>query len=58
MSFVFIPLQASAFARISGPDTGRASSIFNAQRQMSAALANHSRPSLEAGVWVRYGSGS
>lgn len=38
MSFVFIPLQASAFARISGPDTGRASSIFNAQRQMSAAL--------------------
>ena len=27
-------------------------------RQMSSALANHSRPSLDAGVWVRIGSGS
>jgi EmrB/QacA subfamily drug resistance transporter len=38
MSFVFIPLQASAFARIPSSDTGRASAIYNTQRQMSSAL--------------------
>jgi hypothetical protein len=38
MSFTFIPLQASAFARISPMQTGRASAIYNTQRQMSSAL--------------------
>ena len=38
MSFVFIPLQASAFARIPPADTGRASAIYNTQRQMASAL--------------------
>ena len=38
MAFVFFPLQASAFARIPSADTGRASAIYNTQRQMSSAL--------------------
>jgi len=38
MSFVFIPLQASAFARIPSAGTGRASAIYNTQRQMASAL--------------------
>ncbi len=38
MSFVFIPLQAAAFARIPSTDTGRASAIYNTQRQMASAL--------------------
>jgi EmrB/QacA subfamily drug resistance transporter len=38
MSFVFIPMQASAMARIALPQTGRASAIYNTQRQMSSAL--------------------
>ena len=38
MSFTFIPLQASAFARIAPSQTGRASAIYNTQRQMASAL--------------------
>ena len=38
MAFVFLPLQASAFASIAAADTGRASAIFNTQRQVSSAL--------------------
>lgn len=38
MAFVFIPLQASVFARIAHADTGRASAIYNTQRQMASAL--------------------
>jgi EmrB/QacA subfamily drug resistance transporter len=38
MAYVFIPLQAATFARISPQDTGRASAIFNTQRQGAAAL--------------------
>ena len=38
MSFSFIPLQAAGFARISPAQTGRASAIYNTQRQMSSAL--------------------
>lgn len=38
MSFVFVPLQASAFARIPSAETGRASAIYNTQRQMASAL--------------------
>jgi hypothetical protein len=38
MSFTFIPLQAAAFARIAPAQTGRASAIYNTQRQMASAL--------------------
>lgn len=38
MSFTFIPLQAAAFARIAPSQTGRASAIYNTQRQMASAL--------------------
>jgi EmrB/QacA subfamily drug resistance transporter len=38
MAYVFIPLQAATFAQVSPQDTGRASAIFNTQRQTSAAL--------------------
>jgi EmrB/QacA subfamily drug resistance transporter len=38
MSFAFVPLQASTYANIAKPDTGRASAIFSTQRQASAAL--------------------
>jgi EmrB/QacA subfamily drug resistance transporter len=38
MAFVFLPLQAATFATIELPDMGRASAIFNSQRQMAAAL--------------------
>ncbi|MBI2764410.1 MAG: multidrug efflux MFS transporter [Chloroflexi bacterium] len=38
MSYVFLPLQAGAFARITPAETGHASAIFNTQRQMSSAL--------------------
>lgn len=38
MAFSFVPLQASTYANIDKPDTGRASAIFSTQRQVSAAL--------------------
>jgi EmrB/QacA subfamily drug resistance transporter len=38
MSFALMPLQASAFARIAPSKVGRASAIYNASRQMAAAL--------------------
>jgi len=38
MAFVFLSLQAATFARTTPADTGQASAIFNAQRQMAAAL--------------------
>ncbi len=37
-SFSFVGLQASTYSNIEARDTGRASSIFSAQRQTSAAL--------------------
>ncbi len=37
-AFVFIPLQAAAFAKISPVDTGRASALFSTQRQFSSSL--------------------
>jgi EmrB/QacA subfamily drug resistance transporter len=37
-SCVIISLQAGAFAQISSADTGRASSLFTAQRQLASAL--------------------
>jgi EmrB/QacA subfamily drug resistance transporter len=38
MAFVFVPLQAAAFATISPADTGQASAIYSTQRQVAAAL--------------------
>jgi EmrB/QacA subfamily drug resistance transporter len=37
-AFVVIPMNAGAFAQISSRDTGRASALYNAQRQIAAAL--------------------
>ncbi|MBJ7609062.1 MAG: DHA2 family efflux MFS transporter permease subunit [Candidatus Dormibacteraeota bacterium] len=37
-AFVVIPMNAGAFAEISPRDTGRASALYNAQRQLAAAL--------------------
>jgi len=38
MSGVFVPTQAAAFATISPADTGRASTLFNAERQLGGAV--------------------
>ncbi len=38
MSNVFVPTQAAAFATISTADMGRASTFFNAQRQLGGAI--------------------
>jgi EmrB/QacA subfamily drug resistance transporter len=38
MAFTFIPLQAATFATISSASTGRASSLFNTNRQVAAAV--------------------
>jgi EmrB/QacA subfamily drug resistance transporter len=38
LGFVFVPLQAAAYANIEPADTGRASAIFAALRQISASL--------------------
>ncbi|MFN5603304.1 MAG: MFS transporter, partial [Actinomycetes bacterium] len=38
MAFCFMPIQAATYSNIDAPDTGRASAIFSAQRQTSAAL--------------------
>ena len=37
-ALVIIPMNAGAFAQVSSRDTGRASALYNAQRQMAAAL--------------------
>ncbi|HUZ70799.1 MAG TPA: DHA2 family efflux MFS transporter permease subunit [Candidatus Saccharimonadales bacterium] len=37
-AFVVIPMNAGAFAQISPRDTGRASALYSAQRQLAAAL--------------------
>ena len=41
MAFVIMPQQAATFATISSADTGRASAIYNTQRQTAAALDTH-----------------
>ncbi len=38
MGMTFIPLQAAAFARIPGPQSGQASALYSAQRQAGAAV--------------------
>jgi len=38
LAFAFVPIQASTFANIVPADTGRASAIYSAQRQVAASL--------------------
>lgn len=38
MGLIFIPVQAAAFARVELKDTGRASALFQSQRQVGAAV--------------------
>jgi len=38
MAFAFVPVQAASYANIEPVDTGRASAIFSAQRQVAASL--------------------
>ena len=38
LAFAFVPIQASSYANIEPQDTGRASAIYSAQRQVSASL--------------------
>jgi EmrB/QacA subfamily drug resistance transporter len=38
MAFSFVPVQAASYANIESADTGRASAIFSAQRQIAASL--------------------
>jgi EmrB/QacA subfamily drug resistance transporter len=38
MAYAFLPVQTAAFATISSASTGRASALYNAQRQLGAAL--------------------
>jgi EmrB/QacA subfamily drug resistance transporter len=38
MAFSFVPVQAASYANIESADTGRASAIFSAQRQVAASL--------------------
>ena len=38
LAFVFVPIQAAAYANIEPADTGRASAIFSALRQIAASL--------------------
>jgi MFS family permease len=38
MAYSFLPVQAAAFSTISSSDTGRASALYNAQRQLGAAF--------------------
>jgi hypothetical protein len=38
MAYAFLPVQTAAFASISSASTGRASALFNAQRQLGSAL--------------------
>jgi len=52
MSNVFAPAQAAAFARISNNDTGRASMLFNAIRQLGAAAGVAVLTSAVAAVGV------
>jgi MFS family permease len=54
MSGIFIPSQAAAFASISPADTSRASSLFNAQRQLGGAVGVAILTTVLAGVGVTH----
>jgi EmrB/QacA subfamily drug resistance transporter len=49
----FVPTQAAAFARISPADTGRASTMFNALRQLGGAVGVAALTSALTGAGVR-----
>jgi EmrB/QacA subfamily drug resistance transporter len=38
MAYMIMPLQAASFAQVSSRDTGRASALFNTQRQVASAV--------------------
>jgi len=38
LAFSFVPIQASSYANVALEDTGRASAIYSAQRQVAASL--------------------
>jgi len=58
MAQVFVPSQAAAFAQISSADTGQASTLFNAARQMGSALGVAILSSVIAAIGVVHlGSG-
>jgi hypothetical protein len=38
VAYAFLPVQTAAFATISSTSTGRASALYNAQRQVGSAL--------------------
>jgi len=48
MAFTFVPLQAATYANVSRADTGRATAIFSATRQVSASLG----VATLATVWI------
>ncbi|GCD97495.1 MDR family MFS transporter [Embleya hyalina] len=50
MAHVMIPMQAAAFARTALADNGRASTIFNVQRQLGSALGVALLASVLAGI--------
>ncbi|MYW06620.1 MDR family MFS transporter [Streptomyces sp. SID3343] len=50
MAHVMIPMQAAAFARTAPADNGRASTIFNVQRQLGSALGVAVLASVLAGI--------
>ncbi len=50
MAHVIVPTQAAAFATISQADMGRASTLFNAQRQLGAAIGVAVLTTVLAGV--------
>lgn len=52
MGHVFIPAQAAAFATVSPASTGRASTLFNAGRQLGSALGVAVLTTVIAGVGV------
>jgi len=54
MAFVFLPLQAASFATILPRETGRASALFSAQRQMGAAFG----VAVLATVLASFGAGA
>lgn len=52
VAHVFVPAQAASFARISLADTGRASTLFNALRQLGGAAGIAVLTSVLAGIGV------
>jgi EmrB/QacA subfamily drug resistance transporter len=58
MSHCFVSSQAAAFAQITGARTGRASTLFNAERQLGSAIGVAVLSSVIAAIGATSGSGS